>query len=172
MRRKIGLAVCAAIAGICMIVIFGFSSQNCIDTNNVSHKVTSKIAEKAFSGYSQLTPDTQSIVTEQLNHFIRKLAHFSLFFILGFMTYSAVFILTCRYKKSFVSAALVSLVYGSLDELHQMFVPGRTPLVKDVIIDTFGGICGAVLCLILISAAFTIKKRREAYHRKPPSSTS
>ncbi len=166
MRKRIGLAVSVAIAAICMIVIFGFSSQNCIDTNKVSHEVTSKIAEKAFSGYSQLTPDNQSIMTEQLNHLIRKLAHFSLYFILGFMTASTVFLVTCKYKKSFVSAALVCLMYGSLDEIHQMFVPGRTPLVKDVIIDTFGGICGAVLCLMLISAVYHIRNRRRAYRKK------
>lgn len=157
MRKKIGLIISVILAAISMIVIFSFSSQNSIDTNSVSHEVTSKLAEKVFSGYAQLSPDTQIIMTEQLNLFVRKTAHFSLYFILGFMTASAFFLVTCKYKKSFLSAALVCFAYGSLDEIHQMFVPGRTPLVRDVIIDTAGGVCGIIFCFMLISVILNIK---------------
>jgi VanZ family protein len=34
---------------------------------------------------------------------------------------------------------LIVVGYASLDEFHQAFVPGRTPAVTDVLIDTTGG---------------------------------
>lgn len=160
MRKKI-LFIPIILAVICMIVIFSFSSQNCVDTNSVSRTVTKKLAGIIFSGYGQLDTETQTIMADQLNLFVRKVAHFSLYFILGFMSALSVFLVTHKYIKSFVSGALVCFVYGSLDEIHQMFVPGRTPLVRDVIIDTAGGVCGIVLCFMMISVIFNFKRIRK-----------
>lgn len=158
MRKKIIFVISVILAVVCMIVIFSFSSQNCVDTNSLSHEVTSKISGIIFSGYYQLDAETQNIMTEQLNLFIRKMAHFSLYFILGFMSALSVFLATHKYLKSFVSGIIICLIYGSLDEIHQMYVPGRTPLVRDVIIDTAGGVCGIVLCIMIISVIFNFKQ--------------
>lgn len=158
MRKKIMLIVPIIIAVVCMTVIFSFSSQNSTDTNSVSHAVTSKLAGIIFSGYNQLDAETQNIITEQMNLFIRKMAHFSLYFILGFMSALSVFLATHKYLKSFVSGIIICFIYGSLDEIHQMYVPGRTPLVRDVIIDTAGGVCGIVLCIMIISVIFNFKQ--------------
>ena len=37
-----------------------------------------------------------------------------------------------------VGAALLTTLYGCSDELHQRFVPGRTPELLDVTVDAFG----------------------------------
>ena len=37
---------------------------------------------------------------------------------------------------------LIAVLYAATDELHQSFTPGRTPLVTDVIIDSFGAAFG------------------------------
>ena len=44
-----------------------------------------------------------------------------------------------------VLAGLLASAYGLTDELHQMFVPGRTPDWMDVVADTLGGFGGALL---------------------------
>lgn len=158
MRKRIIFIISVLFAIVCMIVIFSLSSQNCFDTNILSHTVTSKLAGIFFSGFSQLNAENQALLTEQLNHFVRKMAHFSLYFILGFMAALSVFLATHKYKKSLLAGALLCLAYGAFDEIHQMFVPGRTPLVRDVIIDTAGGMCGIVFCFMTISVVYNLKR--------------
>ena len=69
---------------------------------------------------------------------VRKLAHFSLLFVLGFTIY----LLTKNYKRTFIITSL----YAIGDEVHQYFVPGRSCELRDVIIDVGG--CITVLIII------------------------
>jgi glutaredoxin len=41
------------------------------------------------------------------------------------------------------AAVMVTALYGASDELHQVFVPGRTPELRDLASDTAGGVAGA-----------------------------
>ena len=43
-----------------------------------------------------------------------------------------------------VSVCIV-ILYASTDELHQLFVPGRSGQVKDVLIDGCGAVIGALI---------------------------
>lgn len=43
-------------------------------------------------------------------------------------------------------AGLVATAYGMTDELHQRFVPGRTPDLLDLVADAGGGLAGGILC--------------------------
>lgn len=43
-------------------------------------------------------------------------------------------------------AFLLSVVYAGSDELHQAFVPGRHPDLRDVLVDALGALAG--LCLL------------------------
>lgn len=40
-------------------------------------------------------------------------------------------------------AVFVSVLWGLSDEIHQAFVPGRSPELSDVVTDLFGSIAGA-----------------------------
>ena len=40
-------------------------------------------------------------------------------------------------------AILLALLYATSDEIHQIFTPGRTPAVTDVLLDTVGASVGA-----------------------------
>ena len=51
---------------------------------------------------------------------------------------------------SFYGSLLCVFLYAIADELHQKFTGGRTPLLQDVILDTFGGVMG-ILCFIMVS---------------------
>ena len=45
-----------------------------------------------------------------------------------------------------VLSLCVVVLYGASDELHQMFVPGRTASFDDLLADAFGALVGASLC--------------------------
>jgi VanZ family protein len=65
---------------------------------------------------------------------IDKLAHLLLFAVLAALLYLA----GLRAPLAVLGAAL----YGMTDEVHQMFVPGRSPDVRDWLADTLGAVLG------------------------------
>lgn len=79
-------------------------------------------------------------------HLVRKLAHFTEFFVLGVISK-----LTFKDQNGFFKSALLGIVVASIDETIQLFVPGRAGMIKDVLIDSFGCICAVVLFAIISS---------------------
>lgn len=71
---------------------------------------------------------------------VRKLAHFTEFFILGWLSYGA---LRRNRRPAWqlglaLRAALLAAAFSLVDELHQAFVPSRTPSILDSAIDASG----------------------------------
>ncbi|MFJ7828925.1 VanZ family protein [Peribacillus sp. NPDC046944] len=90
--------------------------------------------------------------------FIRKGAHLFIFFVFGFLTFG---VWRDFVKNKFISlsgALVCVLFYASADELHQKFTGGRTPLMQDVIIDTFGGLLG-ILCFFIVNRWWRRRKK-------------
>ena len=89
-------------------------------------------------------------------HALDKIAHVIEFSLLGFF-------LSLGYFKTFsfpsvIKAVLVfftGLPLGILDEWHQLFVPGRTSAIEDVIADAAGIVAG-----ILVYRYLTGRKKR------------
>ncbi len=101
------------------------------------------------------------------NYYLRKTGHFvgygilSWFFFRGWMETLAwqtesflrrvrkPIVLPRRWHlRAAALAVLCTIVVASLDEFHQAFIPGRTGLFHDVVLDTFGGIFAQLLLLI------------------------
>jgi len=109
-----------------------------------------------------LFPHLPARQVDALHHFFRKCAHFMEYAILALLirrTLINVFRTTFAPWGWRLVGAVVFLVflYASSDEFHQSFVPGRTPLFTDVMIDTAGGTTG--LALIWLENCL-LKKRR------------
>ncbi|MGN1480921.1 VanZ family protein [Porcipelethomonas sp.] len=160
-RYYVILIISALMICFCMGIIFYFSSQDCGQTNMLSHKFTEKIAATVFSGFSAMDENMKTAVTAELNLFIRKLAHFSLYFLMSMVIYVFFSFWKRKYLMSGFFSVLICFIYASLDEYHQSFVPGRTPLVKDVVIDTSGALLGSIFCFMIIaSCTFIYNKCR------------
>jgi VanZ family protein len=78
---------------------------------------------------------------------MRKSAHFIAYLILGCLVSHAM-----RHEASTASAwkqrgvsLLLCVAYAISDEFHQLFVPGRGPLLKDILIDGSGAVLGIML---------------------------
>jgi VanZ family protein len=80
-----------------------------------------------------------------IEFFIRKGAHFTVFFALGFFAFRALRIYGSTTIKSAVLAFLLVAGYATFDETHQNFTENRTPHVEDVMIDIAGGITAIAL---------------------------
>lgn len=84
---------------------------------------------------------------------IKKIAHFTEYFIFSVLVYRALSNTTnLSKKKSLVLSFIITVIYAASDELHQSFIPGRESRIRDVVIDSIGS-ASALLCLDKYSRA-------------------
>ena len=81
---------------------------------------------------------------DQVSFFIRKLAHFTEYFILGVIFYQ-VYIKYVNFKKLAVILITHGFMTAVLDETLQTFIPNRSGQFTDVLIDTLGVITAFLL---------------------------
>ena len=115
-----------------MMLIFHFSSQNAEQSTQTS------------AWFLQFLPFSM--------HFIRKLAHFTIYALLGYNT--LYMYKNYNVKRYALIALLTCILYACSDEWHQSFVSGRSPQVTDICIDTIGA-----LSMILLNLSIIRRKR-------------
>lgn len=146
-KRKIFLSAIPAV--VMMAVIFLFSSKNADQSNATS----TPIAEKALEAYEALFGEAKMAEESWfsiLHHLIRKAAHMTEF---GVLTILLAFHFKVRGfsgLKLFLYSSAAGIGYAATDEFHQLFVPGRSGQISDVLIDGAGAVTGAALFLLAI----------------------
>lgn len=120
-------------------VIFFFSQQNGQESGN-----TSELVKKLFM---LIGIDVNSILGEMATLIIRKGAHFTEYFILCLLTYNALG-RGKSLKRRLAGALMFTAFYAVTDEIHQYFIPGRACALKDVLIDSSGGVLSGVIMYI------------------------
>ncbi|MBP5656438.1 VanZ family protein [Candidatus Saccharibacteria bacterium] len=86
------------------------------------------------------------------NAFARKLAHFVLFGALGYSISSFVKGLHTAEFPNFnliLYPIILCVVYGAIDEVHQLTIIGRNATIGDVFIDFLAGIIGTLVYVII-----------------------
>ena len=73
------------------------------------------------------------------------------------LTYTIIKVLNGNKLKNIAYTCMFCIIYAIFDEIHQIYVPGRTGKVIDVIIDTLGACMG--ITIILIRNKFNYKKK-------------
>jgi len=66
-------------------------------------------------------------------------------------------------RRTFFAAWAIATLYAATDELHQVFVRGRTPSLVDVAIDSLGAAAGIALL------AWALRRRRVSRASSPPA---
>jgi VanZ family protein len=81
-----------------------------------------------------------------------KIAHFFVFGILGSTLYRGLFYAQRLFwrKYSDVMCILICFLYGTIDELHQFFIPGRYTSLSDWIADILGVLVFVYLTKVLL----------------------
>ena len=126
-----------------MAIIFKLSAQPGEQSNLLSTKVTTAIVSLA----KLFRPDVNVL---SLNYFIRKCAHFLAYLVLGIIVLFAMRRIGLMGKQGIGFTLLLCIGYAITDELHQSFVPGRTPKLTDVLIDSSGALLGIGIYLLFV----------------------
>ncbi len=137
--------------------IFRFSNQNGEKSSGISRKITTAVT-KNVKKIQELDENKQEEVLGKIEKVIRKLAHFSIYMVVGML----MMLLMSTYKiKQFdrIAISLITgIVYASSDEIHQLFIPGRSAMITDVMIDTLGISVGIILVIIALKFFGTEEK--------------
>ena len=84
-----------------------------------------------------------------LSYIVRKIAHFTEYFILGLLIYHLVKQYRVISKTEIIWMILFCVIYAMSDEFHQVFIGGRSPKVFDVIIDSLGSSLSILILQLL-----------------------
>lgn len=77
-----------------------------------------------------------------LSFLTRKAAHIIAYFILGILIYSIIKTYKLTTKRAVIFSIIFAMFYAVFDEIHQLFVPGRSGEIRDIFIDTIAASVG------------------------------
>ena len=155
-----------------MVFIFMMSSAGKDESNSQSGAVCEFICEHFVEGYEEMAPEEQIQMQQKISFPVRKCAHLSEYAVLGaLMTLTAA---SWRWEDEetmrtgetpggtvrILPVLAAGFLYAVSDEIHQIFVPGRSGEPRDVLIDTSGVLIG--ICLVRFH--FSLRERRKRKH--------
>ncbi len=139
LRKKIIMIFSAVLMVLTLIAIWRFSAQSAADSSALSGHLAEIINDNPWLN--------QVMDVDILEAILRKLAHGFVYLILGIGMTGVMVMQPMRLTLLLVP--LTGIFFAALDELHQSFVPGRGPAVRDVLIDAVGVCLGMFLMMLL-----------------------
>lgn len=150
-KRSMALLFSVLLTLASAVVIVWFSGQDSGQSNTLSKGLTAWVL-------SVFSLENTAENTELFNLILRKLAHFSLYFLLGLGLMG----LVRNWKR--VPSVLVVIALGGLfaasDEFHQWFSQGRNPSGWDVLLDICSAAAGWAVSMGLRRLNKTEAERR------------
>ena len=140
MNRQNRIIISLILIALWMLVIFLMSSEVAGTSSARSDEIVRTIQSIGVSAPADL-----------LTFLVRKAAHISAYFILGILIFNLLKEYNLGVKKMIFISIAIAMLYACSDEIHQMFVPGRSGEVRDVLIDAAGAAVGVVVYAALSS---------------------
>lgn len=134
-----------------MCLIFSLSAETAAASSKTSGSLIAAIIEFFYRDFSTLDTAAQQELIAPFQFIARKTAHFSIYAVLGLFAFLSM--VTYKQLKLILRSAIaggICLIYAVSDEIHQLFIPGRSGEIRDVLID-FCGAMSAVAVLFLIT---------------------
>ena len=98
----------------------------------MKRKLTNKERKKYISNYVVIA---------------RKTAHFTLYFLLGLTFINFLKEFNIDDQKKIIYSIVFVFLYACSDEIHQLFINGRSAEILDVLIDTMGGTISTLISM-------------------------
>lgn len=99
---------------------------------------------------------------DSVTHFVRKTAHFTEFAVLAGIVFLLLYVIGKNRFICFTGASATAFFVGGVDELVQLYSPGRACRFTDVLIDTSGGIFASFILFLLFCY---VQKQQKRYMR-------
>ena len=145
-------------------IIFGFSSQDGEKSGSLSRRITEKIATLIPQIQKENEIEKENIMNT-MESIIRKMAHFSIYTAVGLLLMALVSTYNIKEKNRLIISLTTGIIYATSDEIHQSFVPGRSPMITDIVIDTMGVILGILLIILGKKIIKKYKKRCNFFNK-------
>lgn len=149
-REKIKTTICWLLVAICMAVIFWLSSR----TADESALQSGAVLEWLINHFGD------NIFTDFI---VRKLAHFLEF--TGLCLLFNIALYQTKKRKMLIPATVFTSIYAITDEVHQLFVDGRSCQFSDWAIDTAGAILGTIAFAVLFAIANRLLSKKNTIDR-------
>lgn len=109
------------------------------------------------------TPIIGNLLSDILNSpnsqfIVRKSAHIILFCFLSILCFVVIYELKSNVKIATLVSFSITFIYACIDEIHQLFIPGRSGKINDVLIDSIGVIVGLIFINLIFMLNNKIKK--------------
>lgn len=155
-------AVFIVLSALFAVMIFCFSSRNGVESTEDSYTVGMEFGRIVHSDFKSWSEDSQLAFAEKVDHPIRKLAHATEYAVFAMLLCGAWFDDHRKRKLSVFFAWGTATVYAMTDEFHQLFVPGRSGQIKDVLLDSCGAAVGVLLLVLVTMLLRVICKKHGA----------
>lgn len=148
-----------------LFTIYRFSAQPAVESDKVSGTVAYRVVEACNQIFDAgLAEADIEQLAQDINYPIRKAAHMTEYAILGLLFFFCLIGYAKEGKRIYVISLCLTACYAATDEIHQLFVAGRSGRISDVCIDTIGASLG--LLLLYVIRKFICFKRIGKYCEK------
>ena len=137
-----------------MVMIFAFSTEDAEHSDRTSGLISRRVLSIIHPEYEQLEESRQKLLYDDMQHIVRKCAHFTEYMVLGLMLRLCLeswFGRTVRKSRSLTIACFCGgTIYACTDEFHQLLIEGRSGQWSDVLVDGSGVLLGVLIAALLI----------------------
>lgn len=162
-KRVVLRCIFFAIALGIMLFIFNMSAETAEESSNTSGGLTLAVIKLFYPDFDEFAVERQQQISNIFSIIVRKSAHFSIYTALGMSLCAGMHTYKNLNKRlKILLPIIISAAYAVTDEVHQLFVSGRSCEINDMLIDTSGATLGAFAVLLIVIIAKKIIKNKES----------
>lgn len=133
-----------------LMLIFSFSARDADTSGQDSGRIGRLVGECFVPGFQNWSETRQNQFIEAVDFPVRKTAHATEYAILGMLTFGMIYDEKKGRAHNFVLPWIFGTCYAATDEFHQLFVPGRSGQIRDVLIDSSGVLAGLLVIYLVM----------------------
>ncbi|MCD4821474.1 MAG: VanZ family protein [Methanococcoides sp.] len=157
-RQKLIFHIFVALSLFYAAIIFYLSAQSSIDLPSSSPiPFYDQLIDFVINSNNPYLLDIAYFVAHNFDKFAHMILYFG-FGILLHITFRHSDNLTLR-KYAPVFAIFIGIAYGITDELHQMYVPGRTSSFDDIVADGMGIALAQIILWVVVFRSIFLRKK-------------
>ena len=141
-------------------LIFSFSAEDG-DTSKTTSERISEFVLNTFTDYKNM-PDgvEKKEILKSVTKIVRKAAHYTIYIVVGMLLMGICYTYKMGDGRRFMISQISGIIYATSDEIHQLFVDGRSGEFRDVLLDSLGVLTGILMVVLIIKIYKEIKLKK------------